>query len=111
MPSLFFFVFFFNDPATTEIYTLSLHDALPICSSPDRPTRERRRRCCPHSARRGRSTGPFVFFSHRATPNVSTPSRSCAAGGGGGGGGKTRARRGGERGPLPSFSPLPSGDG
>src|SRR3712207_7010718 len=24
-------VFFFNDPATTEIYTLSLHAALPIC--------------------------------------------------------------------------------
>src|SRR5438105_5845038 len=24
------FVFFFNDPATTELYTLSLHDALPI---------------------------------------------------------------------------------
>src|SRR5256885_12661060 len=28
-PHLFFF-FFFNDTATTEIYTLSLHDALPI---------------------------------------------------------------------------------
>src|SRR5438270_2478933 len=28
--SLFFFIFFFNDTATTEIYTLSLHDALPI---------------------------------------------------------------------------------
>src|SRR5216683_8269114 len=28
-----FFFFFFNDTATTEIYTLSLHDALPICSS------------------------------------------------------------------------------
>src|SRR2546429_2827018 len=28
-PSRFFF-FFFNDTATTEIYTLSLHDALPI---------------------------------------------------------------------------------
>src|SRR4028119_621801 len=28
-PALFFF-FFFNDTATTEIYTLSLHDALPI---------------------------------------------------------------------------------
>src|SRR2546427_9344269 len=28
-PFLFFF-FFFNDTATTEIYTLSLHDALPI---------------------------------------------------------------------------------
>src|SRR5467141_3289694 len=26
----FFFFFFFNDTATTEIYTLSLHDALPI---------------------------------------------------------------------------------
>src|SRR5258705_7143148 len=27
-----FFFFFFNDTATTEIYTLSLHDALPISS-------------------------------------------------------------------------------
>src|SRR5258708_18181891 len=32
--SLFSSFFFFNDTATTEIYTLSLHDALPI--SPDR---------------------------------------------------------------------------
>ena len=29
--TLLFIVFFFNDTATTEIYTLSLHDALPIC--------------------------------------------------------------------------------
>src|SRR5712675_3270180 len=29
----FFFFFFFNDTATTEIYTLSLHDALPISIS------------------------------------------------------------------------------
>src|SRR5205807_9550139 len=28
--SMFFVFFFFNDTATTEIYTLSLHDALPI---------------------------------------------------------------------------------
>src|SRR6266536_3714350 len=28
---VFIFSFFFNDTATTEIYTLSLHDALPIC--------------------------------------------------------------------------------
>src|SRR5438876_10528388 len=28
---LFTIFFFFNDTATTEIYTLSLHDALPIC--------------------------------------------------------------------------------
>src|SRR5256885_5649217 len=27
------FFFFFNDTATTEIYTLSLHDALPICEA------------------------------------------------------------------------------
>src|SRR3989442_9889547 len=30
MPRSFFPFFFFNDTATTEIYTLSLHDALPI---------------------------------------------------------------------------------
>src|SRR2546430_2666826 len=31
------FFFFFNDTATTEIYTLSLHDALPILPRPARP--------------------------------------------------------------------------
>src|SRR2546430_9006287 len=40
MPAVFLF-FFFNDTATTEIYTLSLHDALPICWP-----RRRRARCC-----------------------------------------------------------------
>src|SRR5260364_457993 len=35
--ALCFFFFFFNDTATTEIYTLSLHDALPIsCARADR---------------------------------------------------------------------------
>src|SRR3712207_6949399 len=29
---LVLYFFFFNDTATTEIYTLSLHDALPICN-------------------------------------------------------------------------------
>src|SRR2546428_2745937 len=29
----YYYVFFFNDTATTEIYTLSLHDALPICAT------------------------------------------------------------------------------
>src|SRR3712207_7596882 len=33
------FVFFFNDTATTEIYTLSLHDALPIWARRVRPGR------------------------------------------------------------------------
>src|SRR2546429_7269462 len=35
---LSFFFFFFNDTATTEIYTLSLHDALPISSRERRET-------------------------------------------------------------------------
>src|SRR6201987_6460390 len=37
------FFFFFNDTATTEIYTLSLHDALPIsrCNAHDPPPRPR----------------------------------------------------------------------
>src|SRR5215204_7080256 len=38
-----FFFFFFNDTATTEIYTLSLHDALPISSVPPRHGRTRAR--------------------------------------------------------------------
>src|SRR5439155_19942305 len=32
-------VFFFHAPATPEIYTLSLHDALPICTPPGHPQR------------------------------------------------------------------------
>src|SRR5215211_8227099 len=43
----FFFFFFFNDTATTEIYTLSLHDALPICRRPKwRPSRPPTSRPC-----------------------------------------------------------------
>src|SRR5258708_28344416 len=37
MPFILFF-FFFNDTATTEIYTLSLHDALPISGNQQGPT-------------------------------------------------------------------------
>src|SRR5260221_952114 len=43
--------FFFNDTATTEIYTLSLHDALPICRLP-RLYRDRHR-----ARRRGQHRG------------------------------------------------------
>src|SRR3712207_7786711 len=39
--------FFFNDTATTEIYTLSLHDALPICSG----RRKREPKACPGAQR------------------------------------------------------------
>src|SRR3712207_8014065 len=58
--------FFFNDTATTEIYTLSLHDALPICSASRArcraaaPTRcsSRWRRARGRSARQGGSQSP-----------------------------------------------------
>src|SRR5258707_10138889 len=44
-----FFFFFFNDTATTEIYTLSLHDALPICQAePSWPGGVSTLRACPH---------------------------------------------------------------
>src|SRR6516162_9616921 len=51
------FFFFFNDPATTEIYTLSLHDALPI-SRPggDVPRPPRRRQDLPHPGARDRKS-------------------------------------------------------
>src|SRR3712207_8332932 len=60
------FFFFFNDTATTEIYTLSLHDALPIFHlrwgvrqsrqghrAPDRPQGRRLRRLDPVQGQQG----------------------------------------------------------
>src|SRR3712207_9369681 len=41
MMIMLYFFFFFNDTATTEIYTLSLHDALPISRRRGRPARGR----------------------------------------------------------------------
>src|SRR6266508_3629330 len=53
--SPFFLFFFFNDTATTEIYTLSLHDALPI--SP----------CTPHRARSCSSPWPAPWRDRKST--------------------------------------------
>src|SRR6266550_8703574 len=51
-----FFFFFFNDTATTEIYTLSLHDALPIHR--DHRARGTGEQSCDHqSAQRCRQRG------------------------------------------------------
>src|SRR3712207_8143058 len=56
--------FFFNDTATTEIYTLSLHDALPICRpDPARPLRRNPltlRRALPHVATCGNLASGFL---------------------------------------------------
>src|SRR2546422_9106130 len=43
--AIYFVFFFFNDTATTEIYTLSLHDALPIsiCGNPAKCFTRRKR--------------------------------------------------------------------
>src|SRR2546430_6049484 len=64
-----FFLFFFNDTATTEIYTLSLHDALPISTWPSSPWRS-------GSSAPGRSCGHRV--SGRSSPlPVAPPGAGC----------------------------------
>src|SRR3989442_3119570 len=65
--------FFFNDTATTEIYTLSLHDALPICTpraAGGPAPGARAARAAARTPRRGRAR-PRARFA-RGTP----PSRS-----------------------------------
>src|SRR2546430_5022611 len=57
-----FVIFFFNDTATTEIYTLSLHDALPIYPSA-RPSIE--------SATRTASTGATNHVADRSEEHTS----------------------------------------
>src|SRR5258708_34883339 len=53
-PELFIF-FFFNDTATTEIYTLSLHDALPISAIPADQAPRRRASSLPLIDRQARN--------------------------------------------------------
>src|SRR5882762_12015615 len=62
----FFSYFFFNDTATTEIYTLSLHDALPISEARPHPVRQVRRG---HRARR-RSVRPRLPRSEEHTSEL-----------------------------------------
>src|SRR5256885_8492642 len=57
---MFFIFFFFNDTATTEIYTLSLHDALPISPARVRRQGAPRRRRGPAAGRHpGRDDAPL----------------------------------------------------
>src|SRR2546427_9357310 len=60
--------FFFNDTATTEIYTLSLHDALPICSL----STSRNKRLRPRTAARwGASTSTLSANTPRSEEHTS----------------------------------------
>src|SRR5260370_29985739 len=78
----FLVFFFFNDTATTEIYTLSLHDALPIC-----PLVPRTKRAASRTLSGGASTRPamvMVRFSNemrpiKAPPVSRAPQRSASA--------------------------------
>src|ERR1043165_10294515 len=89
--TLLFFFFFFNDTATTEIYTLSLHDALPISSRRwrrafPRPTRScaRRRRSEEHTSElQSRGLISYAVFclkkkkKQNKEPQKHTISKSC----------------------------------
>src|SRR2546427_751601 len=66
-----FFFFFFNDTATTEIYTLSLHDALPICCSAT--ARARPSRASPSAPRFG-TTGGCASRSEEHTSELQSQS-------------------------------------
>src|SRR5207249_12290124 len=58
-PQALYFLFSFTHPSTTELYTLSLHDALPICRArAGRRVRARRSSGCPRARRRGLGAGP-----------------------------------------------------
>ena len=82
--SRFFFIFFFNDTATTEIYTLSLHDALPICLLGTGPRQNRSVRCAlgakfvsPNSLTRPSELSLTPSFDHGALLSVAPPDRAC----------------------------------
>src|SRR3712207_6855397 len=72
-------LFFFNDTATTEIYTLSLHDALPICPTPRGPRGGGRGGTTSRPGGRRRGGRPRRARSGRAAPlGRSRPRRRSA---------------------------------
>src|SRR2546429_4474802 len=78
------FFFFFNDTATTEIYTLSLHDALPISRRyGSRPASRRAGRGTLAPARQDRDCERATCL--RLVPRVAARAAVAVAPGGGGG--------------------------
>src|SRR5690349_24190723 len=68
-------VFFFNDTATTEIYTLSLHDALPICG--DGEAGRHRQAGVGHLRQPGALPAEEVAQGRVPLPEEPDPLRSC----------------------------------
>src|SRR5256886_17243744 len=62
--------FFFNDTATTEIYTLSLHDALPISLRPAGAVRQPRSESAAGGARRARCARDRDAAAHALPPGT-----------------------------------------
>src|SRR2546425_8158495 len=79
-PVVLVLFFFFNDTATTEIYTLSLHDALPIWDPGDRPLRRGGVAGVPRHGGRGRTASRgwegAVAHRHRAHRRTRADGRS-----------------------------------
>src|SRR3712207_8391360 len=71
----FCYIFFFNDTATTEIYTLSLHDALPISASSAEATSPRRMVNSSPPIRAMVSPSRRTVFSRAATARSSSSPR------------------------------------
>src|SRR5439155_22301811 len=68
---LFSYFFFFTAPAPTEIYPLSLHDALPICSRPRPPG------SCSRSPARSTPPSCRTSLSRRTRSPTSSPTSSA----------------------------------
>src|ERR1035437_918150 len=72
-----FYFFFFNDTATTKIYTLSLHDALPISGTPQSGRRQQDTPPGPHPLETAATESPAKAATRSQCAAVSSTSRSA----------------------------------
>src|SRR6266567_7713310 len=72
---LFFLFFFFNDTATTEIYTLSLHDALPISQARNSMAKPRMYQAAFHLVATARPRNTPAASCHLRRPRRGPPGR------------------------------------
>src|SRR6266542_5809727 len=93
-------VFFFNDTATTEIYTLSLHDALPICAGRGQRSAPGASRPRPAGPAHRVDAPPARHVAGRGVPGPRHVAEPVAAR-------RTAARRGGRGAPRSAPCPGP----